>query len=471
MLLSQNELAKILGVGQSAIRTLVRMGKIPHNDALPADGNAACFSRDRIVEWIRAGPDLEANDNDIDKLRESLWAAHPGSMEAIKEFGKRFAGKKPPKLYYLFKRENKKHGHMWYVMYSDRGKLVPSKWSTGTSDKKAAEVFAIESREPLLAAYYARKGRKPADMYRLFEGYYEEGSELLEADANRGRTLCDKRRRQCLNTVKKKFVPFIKKNGARAIEDINAAMLNRFQDHLLKTLAPKSVNDHASAVRVMFKRLVATGYADSNPFAGLPAIKKGEGKITGCYEVGRLKGAFGGEWDNPAHRILCLLIYSTGMRNGEINRLRLGDLVEIGGETFIDIPKSKTPSGERKVPLHPFARERLVGYAGGRDLVFPQVGKTFEKLCSAANAALGERLGYTREMLKAENIRFYSGRHFWKTMMSSENLGESAEKLLMGHKVSGDIANTYNHLDKVGAEKLAKVAREAFAVLDRCLFG
>jgi len=54
--------------------------------------------------------------------------------------------------------------------------------------------------------------------------------------------------------------------------------------------------------------------------------------------------------------------------------------------------------------------------------------------------------------------------------MSSENLGESAEKLLMGHNVPGDIASTYNHLDRVGAEKLAKVAREVFTVLDRRLF-
>jgi len=70
----------------------------------------------------------------------------------------------------------------------------------------------------------------------------------------------------------------------------------------------KSVSDHVSTVRMMFKRLVATGYAKSNPFAGLGAIKKGESKTTGCYEVDKLKGVFNWEWENSTLNILCLLI-------------------------------------------------------------------------------------------------------------------------------------------------------------------
>jgi len=452
----------------SAISALIATKEIPYVTII--DG-IMYFCPEAVIAWAKTRPNLTTcNNRRIEHFKERLEAEAPDTAKELKEFGKRFTERKPPKHYYLVKYPNKKLGYTWYVKYFDKGRLVPSKWATGTSDEDAAAAFAVKYREMILGDYYARKAKKPADMYKLFENYYEKDSELLEADANRGRTICDKRRRSCLNVIKKKFIPFIRKNGVRAIEDIDTAMLSRFQDHLLKTLIAKSVNDHVSAVRMMFKRLVATGYARLNPFAGLPAIKKGESKITGCYEIGKVKGAFNREWDNPAHRLLCLLIYSTGMRNGEINRLRLGDLVKIGDRIFVDIPKSKTPNGERKVPLHPFVHEKLLEYADGRDSVFPQIGKTFEKLCSAANVALGERLGYTHEMLKKENIRFYSGRHFWKTLMNSEDLGESAEKLLMGHKVPGDIANTYNHLDKVGAEKLTRVAQEVFAVLDRSLF-
>ena len=157
-------------------------------------------------------------------------------------------------------------------------------------------------------------------MYRLLEGYYEKGSELLEADVNRGRTLCDRRRRAALNAVKKKFAPFLRKCGAREIGDIDIAMLSRLQDHLLKTLSAKTVNDVISSARMMFKCLAAAGHAKTNPFAGLPSVKKGGGKITGCYVIGRVKGAFNREWKDLAHQLLCLLIYSTNMRNGEINK-------------------------------------------------------------------------------------------------------------------------------------------------------
>jgi len=468
MLLTQSDLGEMLSLVPSAVSALIATRELPY--AAIIDG-IMYFCPEAVIAWAKTRPNLAAGvPRRIGHYKARLAEEAPDAAKDIKEFGRQFAERKPPRRYYLVKYPNKKMGFTWYVKYLDKGRLVPSKWATGTSDADAAAAFAVKNRDAILGGYYARKAKKPADMYKLLEGYYEKGSELLEADANRGRTLCDKRRRTCLNAVKKKFVPFIKKSGVRAIEDIDTAMLSRFQDHLLKTLIAKSVNAHVSAARMMFKRLVATGYAGSNPFAGLPAIKKGESRITGCYEAGRIKGVFNREWENPAHRLLCLLIYSTGMRNGEINRLQMRDLVEIGGKAFIDIPKSKTPNGERKVPLHPFVREKLLEYAGGQDVVFPQVGKTFEKLCSAANASLGRRLGLAHEELKAENIRFYSGRHFWKTLMSSENLGENAEKLLMGHKVPGDVANTYNHLDRIGAEKLAKIARKVFAVLDRRLF-
>jgi len=468
MLLTQNDLGEMLDLVPSAINALIATREIPYVIII---GGIMYFCPEAVIAWAKTRPNLAAdNTRRIGHFKKRLATEAPDTAKDLKEFGKQFVEKKSPKRYYLIKYPNKKLGFIWYVKYLDRGKLIPSKWATGTSDKDAAEAFAIKNREVILDGYYAKKAKKPADMYKLFAGYYEKGSTLLEADANRGRLLCDKRRRGCLNVVKKKFIPFIKKNGVTVIEDINTAMLSRFQDHLLKTLIAKSVNDHISAVRMMFKRLVATGYAKTNPFAGLAAIKKGKSKITGCYEVGKVKGIFNLEWENHAHLILCLLIYSTGMRNSEINRLRLSALVDIGGKTFIDISKSKTPNGERKVPLHPFVHKKLLEYAGGRDIVFPQIGKTFEKLCSAANIALGEHLGYPHEMLQKENIRFYSGRHFWKTMMNSEDLGESAEKLLMGHKVPGDIANTYNHLDKIGAEKLAKVAQGVFIILDKCLF-
>jgi len=55
--------------------------------------------------------------------------------------------------------------------------------------------------------------------------------------------------------------------------------------------------------------------------------------------------------------------------------------------------------------------------------------------------------------------------------MNAGNLGEDAEEYWMGHAVSGDVAKTYNHRDKQGREVMLGKTREAFAILDRYLFG
>ena len=469
MLLTQNDLGEMLSLAPPAVSALIATREIPHVAII---GGTMYFCPEEVIAWGKTRPNIKLGG--IQRVRHyktRFLEEAPDAAEDLKEFGRQFAERKPPKLYYLVRMPSKKLGYTWYVKYSDRGRLVPSKWSAGTSDKSAAEAFAVKSREAILSGYYARKAKKPADMYKLFESYYEKGSELLEADVNRGRALCDRRRRVALNAVKKKFVPFLRKSGAREIGDIDAAMLSRFQDRLLKTLSAKTVNDVISAARMMFKRLVATGYASANPFAGLPSVKKGESKMTGCYEVGKVRGVFDGEWENPAHRLHCLLIYSTNMRNCEIQKIRLGDVEEVGGETFLNVRGTKTESAARRVPLHPFVLEKLREYAGGRDPAFPQNQKRFVKLCSAANVSMGELMGHAPETLKAENIRFYSGRKFWKTLMASEGLGRDTEEYFMGHKVSSDVEKLYKDLTKVGAEKLAEKAREVLAVLDRRLFG
>jgi integrase len=86
-----------------------------------------------------------------------------------------------------------------------------------------------------------------------------------------------------------------------------------------------------------------------------------------------------------------------------------------------------------------------------------------------AYVEMGRLLKYDEEKLKAENITFYSGRHFWKTLMNSEELGD-VEEVFMGHKVTDDVAKRYNHRDKQGKEKIIKKAKQIFTILDKWLF-
>jgi integrase len=260
----------------------------------------------------------------------------------------------------------------------------------------------------------------------------------------------------------------------------------RFQNYLLTDrkqrgkvipgIKPQTINRYIASIRSLFDFFVIDGQVKTNPCKALPALRELEDwkKIRGCYEISKLKGVFNQQWPDQFSYLLCLVIYTTGMRNSEIERIQVKDIVTINNIHFIDIPKSKTRSGVRMVPLHEFVHEKLCAFIRGKsenDCIFKK-GKS-KKLGSIpyeqANLALAKYTGYSAEQLEKENITFYSGRHFWKTLMNSEDLGD-IEEYFMGHKVSSDVAKRYNHRDKQGREKLLEKARKVFAILDKRIF-
>ena len=82
---------------------------------------------------------------------------------------------------------------------------------------------------------------------------------------------------------------------------------------------------------------------------------------------------------------------------------------------------------------------------------------------------MGFFLGKTPEELERDNITFYSGRHFYKTMLNLYNLGE-IEELFMGHKVGKKVSDRYNHKNKRGEKELLGKAKRAIEVIDLSLF-
>jgi hypothetical protein len=53
--------------------------------------------------------------------------------------------------------------------------------------------------------------------------------------------------------------------------------------------------------------------------------------------------------------------------------------------------------------------------------------------------------------------------------MNAHDLGD-IEEYFMGHKVSRDVSERYNHRDKQGRKRLLTKAREMFKILDKTLF-
>jgi integrase len=280
--------------------------------------------------------------------------------------------------------------------------------------------------------------------------------------------------------MKEKFIRYLQDNNINSFEKIDPPVIANFQDYLLANgLKPQTINRYLSGVNYAFNQLLIKGVIKENPFDRVKSLKidpKREKKRGGCIEINAMNGIFNTEWEDGMAYLICLMIYSTGMRNGEIEKVKVNDIINIGGIHFIDIKESKSDNGIRLVPLHGFvynAIQRRIKQTGkkGNDYIFSDHGGPNQStFYNKANALLGEKLNLSNGDLKKQKITFYSGRHFWKTALNSEELGEDVEEFFMGHKVSGDVAKNYNHKDKQGQDKLLEKAREIFAILDKKLF-
>jgi site-specific recombinase XerD len=403
-------------------------------------------------------------------LRSYIASEYPNTIRALRLIDVENTRPRPRKGFNLVKRENKKLGYVYYVRYRHEGKTLPSKWNTHTNSKEEAERFARENRASLVERYLRSHDAK---MFRLLREFYEPRSAILACEEKRNRRLSSRCRKEYQAVVHTKFIPFLEKRNMTSFDEITPLVLGDFQDSLLAGgVKPQTVNNNLKAVKRIFVYLARKGIVRENPCDHLRYIPVHQSDKTarGCYDVEKLKGVFNKRWKDETSYMLCLLVYTTGMRNSEINRFKTADVISIDGCRFIDIKESKTTSGVRMVPLHDFVYRKLAAYGSGRDpasSLFDVHNFDFIK----ANAELARKLRISESELAAERITFYSGRHFWKTMLNSEGLGEDIEEIFMGHKVSGNIAKRYNHRDKQGKKLMLQKANQVFAILDRCLFG
>jgi integrase len=316
--------------------------------------------------------------------------------------------------------------------------------------------------------------------------YYAEESPYLETDKSRGRNIGKKSRSVYHNFIRKVWIPFLKEKHIKSFSALDPPLIIAFQNFLLKKgNKPQTVNKFMGGLNAIFEHLVMHGTITGNVFDKVPMLKvsKKNYVLRGCHELNTLTGAFNKRWKDPVSYLLCLVIYTTGMRNSEIECVKVKDIIKIKDCHFINIEESKTQNGVRMVPLHDFVYKKLMSFITktgkqpeDRLFVFSAAGTAKHNqstLYNKANIDLGTILKIHKQdvagELERQGITFYSGRHYWKTLMNAEELGD-VEEYFMGHKVSRDIAKRYNHRDKQGQEKILEKAREVFAILDKRMF-
>jgi len=426
------------------------------------------------ITFIREG----RQQGDIASMRIFINNNFPDVVKALRKVDIDNTQPKRRKGFNLVKVESKKNGFLYYARFSHNGKILPTKFNTHTNNLAAAEQFAIDNKNRLVEGYLARQDGR---IYKTLEEFFVNEQNLC---------ISENVRREYNNMIRSNFIPFLKREKIATFDQITEKTLVDFQDILLsgelkaqpadnskkpvKKMKAQSVNNNMKPVRKILAAMKRKGVITENPGKLIEGLKVDDNdrKERGCYDLEKVQGVFNKRWSNDELHILCLLIYTTGMRNSEIKRICLKDMQTIDNCRFINVKKSKTANGVRLVPLHDFVYEKLKAWESKnkRDSESPLFNYRRAEIFNKANKELAGLINVSDDELKRENITFYSGRHFWKTLMRAEGLGEDIEEIFMGHKVVSDVKKLYDHKDKYGKIRLKEKTEQLFSILDRCIF-
>jgi integrase len=476
-LLTPTEMAYALEISEYALQALVHNGMIPHTyiQSPVTQDRLLRFDPYTVTEWLQNSPRLDAfTEKDyVEALKNQYKTRFPQVLTALQTVNAQFAPPYKAKGYNLTKVKSKKYGFLYYVRYIESGKLIPSRWNTRTNNLEAAERFARDNRERILVAYHKKHDTRDK-MYEVLENYYKQNSHYIDSIKKRGRRLCEQVRGQYHNFVKKVLIPFLRERHIKCFNEISAPVIAKLQNKLLgDNLKPQTINRYMIGVRTIFDHMVRDGYMAENVLKCVDSLvpQPDDQKVTGCYEVGKPDGVFNKVWkQDEVSYLLNLVIYSSGISNKEMLNIRPKDFIKMGKCNLVDIKEGKTENRVRLAPIHEFVYEKLIAWAKKKSIkdgepIFDIKPYAFTK----AYISLGKKLGFDKTKLTAENIVFYSGRHYWKTLLNANDLGD-IEEYFMGHKVSKDVAELYNHRDKQGRARMLAKAREMFRILDKTLF-
>jgi len=226
---------------------------------------------------------------------------------------------------------------------------------------------------------------------------------------------------------------------------LNEISPDKIEDYKLKRVAkvePVSVNKELNCLRAMLNRAVEWGMLKESPIRKLRRYKEPPGRVRylALEEIPRLLAVC-------AKHIIAVVIIAlyTGMRKGEITRLRWRDIDGVNG--FVHVESSKNYE-RRDIPMSEEVKELFNGMTRGPEesKVFPMIGDFKKAWWSSL-----KRAGIT-------DFRFHDLRHTFASYLVMAGVSIMVVKELLGHKTL-TMTLRYSHL----APDLRKSAIEALS--------
>jgi len=370
-------------------------------------------------------------------------------------------------------------------------------------DYKDAQIFlpAVDAHEPLEVGYQEGKSTKQSlkDLLGTYLKYKE--SENIKAKS--------------LLEIKNKCELFVEILDNPKVEEVNIESLTRYKNALKKLPAnarkkhkyrnksikqllqmnildkdvvdTTTVNNHLVKAKSFLIWLETFGYLlGKNLPSALQKIKESHRSFEerDIFTVPELQKIFSHpdylQFVHPWEFWLPLIALFSGMRIGEICRLRIQDIKKEAGIIFFDVTvtesdQPKTQAGVRKIPLHDelvnlglFDYVRTLGRSGCRFL-FPdrqgldvspshypvqRINKWFKKIGVAES---GKKLG---------RKSFHSFRHTFETRCQGLGLEQRLVDQIMGHSVGKSMSGRYGKPAPIEQLKREVIDKYCFEKLD-----
>lgn len=214
-------------------------------------------------------------------------------------------------------------------------------------------------------------------------------------------------------------------------------------------LKPATIHSYARAVNAFLAWLREDGEHEIRGKAKLPQLRRQVLDVLSPEEMRRLEDAAESERD----KLIVRLLADTGIRVGELVKLRVSDLVETGRDRFLKIEGKG--GRDRLVPIAPRIHQRLDRYIrrtrpdAASDHIFVGLRRgrsgDYEPLSSSGVEQLVRILG-----VKA-GIKRRVHPHLFRHSAITDQLRKGVNPLLVaktaGHASLSMIARTYGHLD------------------------
>jgi len=200
---------------------------------------------------------------------------------------------------------------------------------------------------------------------------------------------------------------------------------------------PATVNRELACLRHMLNKAVDWGLARANPMRGVKLFREENQRtrILSEDEEARLLAACE-ESRSWRLKLIVLTALHSGMRKGEILRLRKADVDFQAG--FVNVEQSKSGHG-RRIPLNATLREALLGAVGQSSSEYMFGGDNGQPV---VNLKTGWQAALKRAGI--EGVTFHTCRHTFGTRLVMKGVDLVTVAELMGHRTL-KMTQRYSH--------------------------